>query len=98
MIAICPAGPPKLMKPSLSQKRNASAKETTLGQGAAAGAAGARGAAEAVAGGDDRARGEAGGVEVADMRGAPVGVARVELQHLVEVAVVEAAVPGHRQR
>src|SRR5204862_6796545 len=26
MIAICPAGPPKLMKPSLSQKRNASAK------------------------------------------------------------------------
>src|SRR5687768_5527243 len=28
MIAICPAGPPKLMKPSLSQKRNASANET----------------------------------------------------------------------
>src|SRR5438876_9149944 len=28
MIAICPAGPPKLMKPSLSQKRNASAKLT----------------------------------------------------------------------
>src|SRR5262245_33635831 len=26
MIAICPAGPPKLMKPSFSQKRNASAK------------------------------------------------------------------------
>jgi hypothetical protein len=28
MMAICPAGPPKLMKPSLTQKRNASAKET----------------------------------------------------------------------
>src|SRR5687767_8643098 len=28
MIAICPAGPPKLMKPSLTQKRNASAKDT----------------------------------------------------------------------
>jgi transglutaminase-like putative cysteine protease len=28
MMAICPAGPPKLMKPSLSQKRRASAKET----------------------------------------------------------------------
>src|SRR2546430_13280382 len=26
MIAICPVGPPKLMKPSFSQKRNASAK------------------------------------------------------------------------
>jgi len=26
MIAICPAGPPKLMKPSFSQKRSASAK------------------------------------------------------------------------
>src|SRR2546430_14349477 len=26
MIAICPVGPPKLMKPSYSQKRNASAK------------------------------------------------------------------------
>src|SRR5881394_2687320 len=28
MIAICPAGPPKLMKPSFSQKRSASANET----------------------------------------------------------------------
>src|SRR5262245_21244920 len=28
MIAICPAGPPKEMNPSLTQKRNASAKET----------------------------------------------------------------------
>src|SRR5207245_5033860 len=28
MIAICPAGPPKLMKPSFSQNRNASAKLT----------------------------------------------------------------------
>jgi hypothetical protein len=28
MMAICPAGPPKLMKPSLSQKRKASEKET----------------------------------------------------------------------
>src|SRR5882762_8472651 len=28
MIAICPAGPPKLMKPSFSQKRNASPKLT----------------------------------------------------------------------
>src|SRR5258706_364428 len=28
MIAICPVGPPKLMKPSLSQKRNASRSET----------------------------------------------------------------------
>ena len=26
MIAICPAGPPKLMNPSLSQNRNASRK------------------------------------------------------------------------
>jgi hypothetical protein len=31
MIAIWPVGPPKLMKPSLSQKRNASAKETGAG-------------------------------------------------------------------
>jgi hypothetical protein len=30
MIAICPVGPPKLMKPSFSQKRNASAKLTAL--------------------------------------------------------------------
>src|SRR5262245_33518922 len=30
MIAICPAGPPKEMNPSLTQKRNASAKETLL--------------------------------------------------------------------
>src|SRR5258708_18407964 len=29
MIAICPAGPPKLMKPSFSQKRNASEKGIT---------------------------------------------------------------------
>ncbi|MET3474196.1 hypothetical protein ABIC38_000446 [Variovorax sp. 1126] len=36
MIAICPAGPPKLMKPSLSQKRNASEKE--IGSGRAEGA------------------------------------------------------------
>src|SRR5881394_1952179 len=28
MIAICPVGPPKLMKPSFSQKRNACAKLT----------------------------------------------------------------------
>src|SRR5215468_8255116 len=28
MIAICPAAPPKEMNPSLTQKRNASAKET----------------------------------------------------------------------
>src|SRR5215510_16037981 len=28
MIAICPAGPPKEMNPSLTQKRNASVKET----------------------------------------------------------------------
>jgi hypothetical protein len=28
MIAICPAGPPKEMKPSLTQKRNASENET----------------------------------------------------------------------
>jgi len=32
MIAICPAGPPKLMKPSLSQKRKASAKLTGPGR------------------------------------------------------------------
>src|SRR5688500_7883631 len=31
MIAICPAGPPKLMKPSLSQKPNASQKVTLAG-------------------------------------------------------------------
>src|SRR5690349_9183494 len=31
MIAICPAGPPKLMKPSLSQKRKASAKLAKAG-------------------------------------------------------------------
>src|SRR2546422_8491219 len=31
MIAICPVGPPKLMKPSFSQKRNASAKLTGAG-------------------------------------------------------------------
>src|SRR6058998_2405251 len=30
MIAICPVGPPKLMKPSSSQKRNASAKLTFI--------------------------------------------------------------------
>src|SRR5437763_6338103 len=30
MIAICPAGPPKLMKPSLSQKPSASPKEMFL--------------------------------------------------------------------
>src|SRR5690349_23148362 len=30
MIAICPAGPPKLMKPSFSQNRNASEKGTFL--------------------------------------------------------------------
>src|SRR5258705_7166146 len=30
MIAICPAGPPKLMKPSFSQKRKASAKLIAL--------------------------------------------------------------------
>src|SRR5258708_169113 len=36
MIAICPAGPPKLMNPSLSQNRNASEKETGSG-GAVAG-------------------------------------------------------------
>src|SRR5258707_666815 len=30
MIAICPAGPPKLMKPSLSQKPSASLKEIDL--------------------------------------------------------------------
>jgi hypothetical protein len=41
MIAICPAGPPKLMKPSLSQKRNASAKLT--GKGTAALPAGSAG-------------------------------------------------------
>src|SRR6059036_732264 len=34
MIAICPVGPPKLMKPSFSQKRNASAKLTGAGGGA----------------------------------------------------------------
>jgi hypothetical protein len=34
MIAICPAGPPKLMKPSLSQNASAAAKET-VGAGAA---------------------------------------------------------------
>jgi hypothetical protein len=28
MIAICPVGPPKLMKPSFSQKRKASPTET----------------------------------------------------------------------
>ncbi len=32
MMAICPAGPPKLMKPSLSQKRKASMKETLAGR------------------------------------------------------------------
>jgi hypothetical protein len=41
MIAICPAGPPKLMKPSRSQKRKASAKLT--GPGAAGPAAGVAG-------------------------------------------------------
>src|SRR5207247_4165649 len=30
MIAICPVGPPKLMKPSFSQKRNASGKLTFI--------------------------------------------------------------------
>ena len=32
MIAICPAGPPKLMKPNFSQKRKASRKETGAGR------------------------------------------------------------------
>ena len=31
MIAICPAGPPKLMKPSLSQKAKADQKATGAG-------------------------------------------------------------------
>src|SRR5665647_785606 len=31
MMAICPAGPPKLMKPNCSQKRNASLKEMVGG-------------------------------------------------------------------
>jgi len=31
MIAICPAGPPKLTKPSFSQKRSASANEGVAG-------------------------------------------------------------------
>jgi len=31
MIAICPAGPPKLMKPSLSQKRRASPRVGVAG-------------------------------------------------------------------
>src|SRR5258707_3076878 len=35
MIAICPAGPPKLMKPSLSQNQNASEKDTCVGGPAA---------------------------------------------------------------
>jgi hypothetical protein len=30
MIAIWPAGPPKLMKPSVNQKRSASRNETSL--------------------------------------------------------------------
>ena len=30
MIAICPAGPPKLMNPSLTQNQNASQKPTSL--------------------------------------------------------------------
>ena len=31
MMAICPVGPPKLMKPSLSQYQNASARLTGAG-------------------------------------------------------------------
>ena len=90
MIAIWPAGPPKLMKPSLSQKPSASAKEITpLGERAAAGAAGAGGAAEAVARRDDRARRELVRIEIADVRRSAVRRARIELEHLVEVAVVE---------
>src|SRR5437660_4187016 len=99
MIAIWPAGPPKLMKPSLSQKRSASANEiTSLGEGAAAGAPGARGTAEAMARGDDRARGEPRRIEVANVRELAVAIARIELEHLVEVAVVDAPVPAYRQR
>src|SRR4051812_23703165 len=100
MIAICPAGPPKLMKPSFSQKRSASANETTrrLGDGAAARAAGAGRAAEAMSGGHYGALAERGRVEIADVRRAPARVTRVELKHLVEVAVVEAPIPAHRQR
>src|SRR6476661_5995836 len=33
MIAICPAGPPKLMKPSFTQNRSASPKDTDRGAG-----------------------------------------------------------------
>jgi hypothetical protein len=40
MIAICPAGPPKLMKPSFSQNRNASAKLTPGRLSSAGGVAG----------------------------------------------------------
>jgi hypothetical protein len=36
MIAICPAGPPKLMHPSLNQKRNASRSVGNASPGAAA--------------------------------------------------------------
>src|SRR5215216_5633114 len=54
MIAIWPAGPPKLMKPSLSQKRNASAKLTTpvrsFSGGSTASSVGVCGAASGIAG------------------------------------------------
>src|ERR1700681_3544796 len=48
MIAICPAGPPKLMKPSLNQNQNASEKDTGAGDKAADPAPIASGVAGAV--------------------------------------------------
>src|SRR5688572_180869 len=65
---------------------------------AATGAAGAGCAAEAVAPGDDRARPQLRGVEVAYVRRTPVGVACVQREHLVEVAVVDAPVPANGKR
>jgi hypothetical protein len=50
MIAICPAGPPKLMKPNFNQKRKASAKLTGEG-GAARSGVGAAGPSAGSAGG-----------------------------------------------
>src|SRR3990167_1143491 len=63
---------------------------------AAAGAARARGAAEAMARGDDAAALPGRLVEVAD--GRPPGPGGFQVEHLVEVAVVQAPVPAHRQR
>src|ERR1041385_5748739 len=62
-------------------------------EGSAAGGAAAGGAAEAVRAGADPPGGEHGGIEVADMRRRARG--RPQAEGVVEVAVVEPAVPAH---